>query len=344
MAEAPNPDAWRGTLHRRLIAIAALFVVWGVGIQARLVHLQVFRHDEFVVEGRAPAHADADRAGAARRHRRSRQPRARDERDVDTIYAVPSEIDDPQQAAAALCHALDDCSKDDQKDADRPAHEEAAVPVREAPRVAGRSAAVSRAEARWHRVHGREPSLLSEPRPAGRRSLGYVGLDNKGLGGIEQSYDSVIRGADGKVIVVTDAKKHAFDRVERPPSAGASIELTIDSVLQHDVERELARRHRREPRRRRRRHRDGSVDGRDPRDGERAGLQPERLRQDRSTTLRHNRAVEEIYEPGSTFKTVTASAALEEKVAHAGHADRLRARLHRHRIAARARHASATAR
>ena len=70
--------------------------------------------------------------------------------------------------------------------------------------------------------------------------LGYVGLDNKGLGGLEQSYNSVIRGADGKVIVVTDAKKKAFDRTERPPSAGASIELTIDSVLQHEVERELA--------------------------------------------------------------------------------------------------------
>ena len=90
MAEAPNADAWRGTLHRRLIAIAALFVVWGVGIQARLVHLQVFRHEEFVSK-------------AERQHMRTLTVPAlrgdivdRDNRvlatsaSVDTIYAVPS--------------------------------------------------------------------------------------------------------------------------------------------------------------------------------------------------------------------------------------------------------------
>src|SRR4029450_2470472 len=105
MAEAPNADAWRGTLHRRLIAIAALFVFWGVAIQARLVHLQVFRHDEFVSK-------------AERQHMRTLTVPAlrgdivdRDNRvlatsaSVDTIYAVPSEIDDPQRAAAAICGA-----------------------------------------------------------------------------------------------------------------------------------------------------------------------------------------------------------------------------------------------
>ena len=112
-------------------------------------------------------------------------------------------------------------------------------------------------------------------------TLGYVGVDNVGLGGIERSYDSVIRGTDGKVVVVTDAKKHAFGRIERPPSAGASIELTIDSVLQHEVERELAVGIAENRADRRRRCRDGSVDGRNPRDGERAGLQSQRLRQSR---------------------------------------------------------------
>jgi cell division protein FtsI (penicillin-binding protein 3) len=71
-------------------------------------------------------------------------------------------------------------------------------------------------------------------------TLGYVGVDNTGLGGLERSYESVIRGTDGKVVVVTDAKKQAFGASSgrRPPAA--SIELTIDSVLQHEVERELA--------------------------------------------------------------------------------------------------------
>src|SRR4030095_16387164 len=97
MAEAPNLDAWRRPLHRRLTAIALLFAIWGVALQARLVHLQVFRHEECV-------------AKAERQHMRTLTVPAlrgdivdRDNRvlatsaSVDTIYAVPSEIDDPQQ-------------------------------------------------------------------------------------------------------------------------------------------------------------------------------------------------------------------------------------------------------
>ncbi len=312
MAEAPNTDAWRGTLNRRLIAIAALFVFWGVAIQARLVHLQVFRHDEFVSK-------------AERQHMRTLTVPAlrgdivdRDNRvlatsaSVDTIYAVPSEIDDPQQAAAKICRALDDCSKEDQKDLierltkKRPfQYVRRHVSPDEARRVRGLALDGIGFMTESHRFYPNR-NLLGP-------ILGYVGLDNKGLGGLEQSYNSVIRGADGKVIVVTDAKKKAFDRTERPPSAGASIELTIDSVLQHEVERELAvgiTENRAES---------GVAIVMDPWTGEILAMASEPAFNPNvygkiDPELRHNRAVESIYEPGSTFKTVTASAALDEKV------------------------------
>ena len=312
MAEAPNTDAWRGTLNRRLIAIAALFVFWGVAIQARLVHLQVFRHDEFVSK-------------AERQHMRTLTVPAlrgdivdRDNRvlatsaSVDTVYAVPSEIDDPQQAAAKICRALDDCSKEDQKDLierltkKRPfQYVRRHVSPDEARRVRGLALDGIGFMTESHRFYPNR-NLLGP-------ILGYVGLDNKGLGGLEQSYNSVIRGADGKVIVVTDAKKKAFDRTERPPSAGASIELTIDSVLQHEVERELAvgiTENRAES---------GVAIVMDPWTGEILAMASEPAFNPNvygkiDPELRHNRAVESIYEPGSTFKTVTASAALDEKV------------------------------
>ena len=312
MAEAPNADAWRGTLQRRLIAIAALFVVWGVVIQGRLVHLQVFRHDEFVSK-------------AERQHMRTLTVPAlrgdivdRDNRvlatsaSVDTIYAVPSEIDNPLQAAAKICRALDDCSKEDQKDLierltkKRPfQYVRRHVSPDEARRVRALALDGIGFMTESHRFYPNR-NLLGP-------ILGYVGLDNKGLGGLEQSYNAVIRGADGKVIVVTDAKKKAFDRTERPPSAGASIELTIDSVLQHEVERELAA---------------GIAENRaeggvaivmDPWTGEILAMASEPAFNPNvygkiDPELHHNRAVESIYEPGSTFKTVTASAALDEKV------------------------------
>ena len=48
-----------------------------------------------------------------------------------------------------------------------------------------------------------------------------------------------IRGKAGTVSVHTDARRHAFSRFERPPTAGSSVELTIDEYLQHIAEREL---------------------------------------------------------------------------------------------------------
>ena len=69
--------------------------------------------------------------------------------------------------------------------------------------------------------------------------LGYVGIDNTGLSGLESTYDSQIRGKAGTILVQTDARRHAFSRFERPPTAGSTIELTIDEYLQHIAEREL---------------------------------------------------------------------------------------------------------
>ncbi len=69
--------------------------------------------------------------------------------------------------------------------------------------------------------------------------LGFVGVDNKGLAGIEAAYDSQISGALGKLLYQTDARGRAFSRLERPPTAGATVELTIDEYLQHIAEREL---------------------------------------------------------------------------------------------------------
>src|SRR5258705_368279 len=69
--------------------------------------------------------------------------------------------------------------------------------------------------------------------------LGYVGVDGTGLEGLEWAYDSQIRGRPGAVLIHTDAKRHAFSRFERPPTAGSTIELTIDEYLQHVAEREL---------------------------------------------------------------------------------------------------------
>ena len=312
MADMPNPDAWRSTIRTRILVVAMIFIAWAVGIEARLVYLQVYRHDDYV-------------AKAERQHMRTLTVPAirgdildRDNRvlatsaDVETIYAVPSEIDDPKSTATAICKALEDCTAEvhaslvDRLSKARPfQYVKRHVTPEEADAVRALKLDGIGFMTESHRFYPNR-QLLGP-------TLGYVGVDNTGLGGLEQSYESVIRGTDGKVVVVTDAKKHVFDRIERPPSAGASIELTIDSVLQHDVERELAV---------------GIAENRaeggvaivmDPWTGEILAMASEpdfnpNVYGKVDADIRHNRAVEEIYEPGSTFKTVTASAALEEGV------------------------------
>ena len=70
--------------------------------------------------------------------------------------------------------------------------------------------------------------------------LGYVGLDNTGLAGLESTYDAQVRGREGKVLIQTDARRHALNsRVDRPATEGAALELSIDQNLQYIAEREL---------------------------------------------------------------------------------------------------------
>ena len=143
--------------------------------------------------------------------------------------------------------------------------------------------------------------------------LGYVGLDNVGLHGLEASYDKIIRGHEGTILVQTDARRRAFSRVGRVPTSGGSLELTIDDQLQYMVERELrtgvelnnaAA---------------GTAVVMNPRTGEVLAManwptfNPNAYNGS-TEEARRNRAVQDLYEPGSTFKIVTASAAIEEKV------------------------------
>ena len=312
MPESPNPDAWRGTIRRRLMLVIALFLTWATGIEARLAYLQLYRHDDYVAKAdrqyMRTLPLPAIRGDIVDRNNRVLATSA----DVETIYAVPTDIDDAAQTTKALCSALDDCTPDframltDRLGKSRPfQYVKRHVTPHEAEAVRALKLDGIGFMTESHRFYPNR-DLLGP-------TLGYVGYDNKGLGGLEQQYDSTIRGADGKVVVVTDAKKHAFDRIERPPSAGSSLELTIDSVLQHDVERELAEGIRAN------RAVGGVAIVMDPWTGEILAMASEpdfnpNIASRVEEKLRHNRAVEEIYEPGSTFKTVTASAALDENV------------------------------
>ena len=144
--------------------------------------------------------------------------------------------------------------------------------------------------------------------------LGYVGTDQKAWGGIEHTYDHLIKGHTGKVLVQTDAHQSAFsNRIEKAPTAGSTIELTIEEYLQYMVERELRKGVEEN------KAAGGSALVMNPWTGEILALanyptfNPNAYQQ-APDEARRNRAVQDIYEPGSTFKIVMASAALEQKL------------------------------
>lgn len=143
--------------------------------------------------------------------------------------------------------------------------------------------------------------------------LGFVGIDNQGLAGVELAYDRTLRGKAGEAVAAHDGLGRILIETQRTveaPQDGADLLLTIDQVVQHIAERELDAAMRRTQARR------GSVLVMDPRTGEllalalRPAFDPNSGPQARPD-LWLNRAIAEVYEPGSTFKIVTAAAALD---------------------------------
>ncbi|MFP4526956.1 MAG: penicillin-binding transpeptidase domain-containing protein [Candidatus Kapaibacterium sp.] len=184
-----------------------------------------------------------------------------------------------------------------------------------------------------------DPGLIIIPEPKriypygriGAQLIGATDIDNRGISGIELRWDSLLRGSAGYMIMRRDAlgrKQPAADLPLAPPVDGNSLRLTIDIDLQSILEYEL---------------RQGVLSSRaesgtaivlHPATGEvlamasYPGFDPNRITRESESSLR-NQAVTDLLEPGSTFKLITAAAALEENVVTPdmvfdGHKGRLR--------------------
>lgn len=146
--------------------------------------------------------------------------------------------------------------------------------------------------------------------------LGYTGIDNQGLSGIELLYDKYLTGEDGAIKYYSDAKGNKLDMAEvyNEPESGLDIMLTVDFDIQTSIEREL----------------DNITTAfspdhalavaMDPNTGEvlamssRPNFDPNNYKKYNTETLNRNLPIWMTYEPGSTFKIITTAAAVEEGV------------------------------
>jgi stage V sporulation protein D (sporulation-specific penicillin-binding protein) len=147
--------------------------------------------------------------------------------------------------------------------------------------------------------------------------LGFTGMDNQGLVGIELYYDEKLSGKEGSLSFFSDAKGHKLERmadIYNPPEDGLDLKLTIDTNIQSIIERELdLAMAKYNP--------DGALAiAMDPNTGEilamdsRPNFNPDNYQNVKPEIYNRNLAVWSTYEPGSTFKIITLAAALEEKL------------------------------
>ncbi|MGH9529414.1 MAG: penicillin-binding protein [Terriglobales bacterium] len=295
---------------RRLYILGAILALWCCTICIRLTYLQIFRYGSFeqraqhqqqrTEELSAPRGVIYDRAGHELAMSIS----------VDSVFAVPSEIpnlagtislishitkSDPRELLAKCTAARSFCWLARKADAD----------------VADRIRSLNLRGIYFQK----EAKRFYPKRELAAQVLGYVGMDDRGLSGIEREYESELQGKPGAMLISVDAHKKWFGSVEKQPVPGKNVVLTIDEQIQYIAEREL------QTAMEATHSEAGTVVVENPRTGEILALansptfNPNLTREITPQKLK-NHAVSDVYEPGSTFKLVTISAALQEKITH----------------------------
>jgi cell division protein FtsI/penicillin-binding protein 2 len=304
--------------QRRFWLICIFFLLWAIAITTRLFWLQLIRHNDYVE--RAQKQQQRTFEVAPRRgilYDRNMRELAMTVQ-VDSIYAVPNEIDDKDKAAyartlASLTH-IDpaDAQTSEQEIARRlnDGHGFAWVARRVKPETSTRVRALNLKGIYFQKEFQR----FYPNSQIAAQALGYVGIDDNGLGGLEQKFDARLHGTPGRVLTAIDARRHVLGSVEHEPDPGQNLQLTIDENIQFMAETALD--HAME----KTRADNGTIVVQDVHTGQilalaiRPTFDPNDFRHTTAKLLKDH-AVSDVYEPGSVFKLVTYSSALDSNVA-----------------------------
>jgi cell division protein FtsI (penicillin-binding protein 3) len=306
--ETTPATAKRGLLRRRVIILFCSLAAALTIISGQLFSLQVFRYSELV--------RVADRQSSRRVPSVSRRGTIYDRNGRElaislatpSIFARPSNVENPERASAALSAALSLPAK---KVLQRLRAGKSFVYIK-------RSASAEEAEAVERLMLKGIGSDVQSKRfyPKAQQAahlLGFVGTDDRGLEGLELQYDAYLAGKRTWVMRQQDAKRRPIFREEAGEAQGADLHLTIDEVIQYITERELEAAV----------IKSGALSGSaivmDPFTGEILALANHptfdpNLYAEASAFARRNRAVTDYYEPGSAFKAIVGAGALEERL------------------------------
>jgi cell division protein FtsI/penicillin-binding protein 2 len=296
--------------NNRTNLIYVLILFWMAAIGVKLVYLQVHQHEN--LSKRAEGQQEFDVKLSPVRgsiYDRNGNPLAQSTR-VKSLYAAPTQIGDPAVAADKLAKLLH-IDRDELYERFT-SRSRAAVVVVKRKLSDDEAARVEAASLPGLHFIGESKRVYAGNSTASH-ILGFVDVDENGKGGIEVAYDKQIRGKEGHISLEVDALRNPYNHVIEESVPGADIKLTIDLVIQREVERALAAAVKA----------NGAIGGTivvvRPATGEILALanypyfDPNQVGKS-NDNQRANRAVEFAFEPGSIFKLVPYAAALEENI------------------------------
>jgi cell division protein FtsI (penicillin-binding protein 3) len=313
MNQAPRQTLTAPIRRIRFAYVALIFCAWTAIIAIRLGWLQVVRHSDFV--HRAALQQQRTFEVAPRRgvlyDRNLRELAVTVQ--VDSVYAVPSELGDNRESAAEILSQIvhadpsDNFTSRQQMLARFNASRGFAwVARRLDPETAERVRELNLKGVYFQKEFKR----FYPNNDLAAQVLGYVGTDDVGLGGLEREFDDDMHGAPGHMLTALDAKRHVLGSEESQPQPGENLMLTVDANIQYMAERAL------DAQMEKTKALHGTVVVQDPHTGQILALaisprfNPNDSRHMDAGALT-NLAVSDVYEPGSTFKLVTYSAALD---------------------------------
>jgi cell division protein FtsI (penicillin-binding protein 3) len=293
----------------RLLKFGVFLFVWALIIVGRLIMLQIIQYGTW--EQRAQRQQQRTVEISPQRgviYDRNGHELAMTVQ-VDSVFAVPSEIPDQKTTATLLATLI---GEDPDSLLERLQSQRNFAWV--ARKVDGEIAARIKSLNLRGIYFQKELKRFYPKRSLAAQVLGYVGMEDTGLAGIEHLYQDQLNGVPGRVVITMDARRKWFGHVEHSPEPGENVVLTIDEEIQYIAEKELAQAMQDTQAL------SGTVVVQNPRTGEILALanapsfNPNISREITPEKLK-NHAVSDVYEPGSVFKTVTYSSAFEEKLA-----------------------------
>src|SRR5215469_3089000 len=299
----------------RFWLICLFFLLWAAAITLRLFILQIVRHQEYLERAQKQQQRTfevAPRRGVL--YDRNLHGLAMTVQ-ADSIYADPSQIPDKPAEARALARLVhtdpDDAQTSEEQILNRlkNGHNFAWIARRVSPDTASQVRALNLKGIYFQKEFQR----FYPDNEIAAQVLGYVGVDDTGLGGLEQKFEPQLHGVPGRMFTAMDARRRVLGSSEREPEPGQNMVLTIDSDIQFLAERALD--HAME----RTQAANGTVVVQDVHTGQilalaiRPTFNPNQFRHTTPALLRDH-AVSDVYEPGSTFKLVTYASALDAGV------------------------------